>query len=156
MFCPLKSDLNPKSLCDSYAKTGTYLQIITVCPRMHSTLSKKYKIHESEICYPMVTVLFSCHDQKTGLRETVIHSNKYVMLMAVLTKQNLSISITFMASHRANALRSASTIGLIPKNEKDFDSAISEFSQHFFLKVSAIYSSANTPGHMHSSNRLGT
>lgn len=35
--------LNPKSLSDSCAKTGTYLQIITVCPDMHSTLSKKYK-----------------------------------------------------------------------------------------------------------------
>lgn len=40
---PWNSGLNLKSLCDSCAKTGTCLQIITVCPKMHSTLSKKYK-----------------------------------------------------------------------------------------------------------------
>lgn len=71
---PWNSGLNLKSLCDSCAKTGTYLQIITVFPKMHSTLSKNTRLDASEICYPTVIVLFSSHDWKTSPWEKVINT----------------------------------------------------------------------------------
>lgn len=95
---PWNSGQNLKSLCDSCAKAGTYLQIITVCPKMHSTLSEKYKtscvwdLLPNSYCFVFLSWL-----ENWPLRNSdkyTVKKKKNTMLMEVLTKQNLSIYIT--------------------------------------------------------------
>lgn len=88
------------SLSDGFAKTGTHLQIITVHPKMHSTVSKKKntRLLVSEICYPELTVLFHCHDWKTDPSEHSTQCKKYyssenfnrtIICAAILNSWNL-------------------------------------------------------------------
>lgn len=74
------------SLSDGFAKTGTHLQIITVHPKMHSTVSKKIP---DFLCLRFVTQnLLFCFTVMTGklTLQNTVHSIRNIILVKILTE----------------------------------------------------------------------
>lgn len=74
IFCPEIQVWIWSLFVTSVPKQGHIYKLSLSVPKCTPLCQKSTKLPVSEICYPVVAVLFSCHDWKTGPWETVIHS----------------------------------------------------------------------------------